>query len=1437
MRKFIVLLALILCICTCLSSCTWILSWFGGDNQEDQGGSGGSGDGSQIPESDFITFNFVDANGWNYTPFAHEVAGSFDKFPRIINGGAPKEGTLFIVGSTDDGVSRAAYDLLERTFSGSENNSIWLIYSNGADVSIAYSDGLAKTAAAEYFLENLLGNAKVFEKGVVAYDEFVTVDYVDKKREESRAEDLATFANVLGEDAAVAMGKLIALSDEGLYIWLANLYDADVGGFYYSASARDTESYLPDIESTAQALSILEYSGMLENYLNKYPNALPESTKNEILAFAKGLQSSKDGYFYHPQWGEDITTSRRGRDLSWATQIIKALGSKPNYDAPNGTKGENPIGSSAALAVSLGKTGAATAASKVVATAALPDYLCDTGKWQNYLDDLWLNHNSYSAGNTLNSITGQISRAGSAYKDILHTFLDAKQNKNTGLWESTVTYDAVNGLMKICGVYSSFGWTIPNAEKALDGAMEIALRPDGAVHVCSVYNPWVAMNDLIDSIKKSDGIDRANELREIIRAQAAELIDLTAEKIKPFKKPDGGFSYYKNYTNATSQGAPVAVYNTPESDVNATSISSNGISRYISYTLGVDRVYNFCNADFDYFILHMEELGSIVKDKIPDAKTVTFDDFDESGYEMGVWQYPHYSIESYVGDRDATTEGVYKWFSSSITESPTDATDRVLLGQCFVYSDEEKKVGDAGSGFKFNMVNSTASGDAFVFEADLFFDESTKALKDGVVGQFFFGSDTSQQASLNIKPYTENGVKYIRFGENYVGADGIKDDAVAGAMKIGEWQKLRVEMYKVYEYDENSESTDRTLSIKLKVYINDKYQGECDAGLANSSGVYYDRKVTCAKISFYRHSLMKLYINNVYVSKSSSKYTETPNPDAVVSAPLPNEEMRDVTDFEDGLLNTSNVINKKPYYIYGVDSYANAFEGEQKYNPYLLYSVATDPVSATNKVLKVQVKEGASKAGRTEVYLSNPEADGYTYIFNGRFYYDTIENNQDITQITLKNDGEFVLYGFRVIPYDDAATGKKGLKLVEYNNQEGGNGSGKTLCTGIESKAWFDLRIEFIGTDGYTGIIDETTGKETNNSTMTTKIYINGDLVAEDDSFRRNNFARSEVLYLGIAHQRNHDQIVYLDNLSLVKGEATEDDGTTGGTPGGSEGTNPGDNTGGGTTGGENEGGTTGGNEGGTTGGEGDNDQTTDADLLPVISTFDDASVSNDYVSHSAAGSYIQFSVAEDPTNAANRVLQVERTSGTATHEWTTIKASNNVQDGNCITFETDMYVGRRSGYLSYLRVYGKNSSGEDTSLLSFTFQITANSNSATDENGASDPYIVIKQEGSGTYNAGTLATTAFKTNKWVNIKLEFYRGGTNSTTYTKLFIDGECVLDGNYHGGNVSTENFTFDSVRIWQRAAAGTSGTNPNKSYFDNMYVTKTDKAYIAESSADGK
>ena len=48
--------------------------------------------------------------------------------------------------------------------------------------------------------------------------------------------------------------------------WLANLYYADIGGFYFSNSARNFNGFLPDLESTVQALGFITNSGMAKSY-------------------------------------------------------------------------------------------------------------------------------------------------------------------------------------------------------------------------------------------------------------------------------------------------------------------------------------------------------------------------------------------------------------------------------------------------------------------------------------------------------------------------------------------------------------------------------------------------------------------------------------------------------------------------------------------------------------------------------------------------------------------------------------------------------------------------------------------------------------------------------------------------------------------------------------------------------------------------------------------------------------------------------------------------------------------------------------------------------------------------------------------------------------------------------------------------------------------
>ena len=69
-----------------------------------------------------------------------------------------------------------------------------------------------------------------------------------------------------GKATAEAVEHLYSLYTDGIYKWLAGIWDKDIGGFYFSRSAKDNEYVeykgerlllLPDIESTSQAFGAL----------------------------------------------------------------------------------------------------------------------------------------------------------------------------------------------------------------------------------------------------------------------------------------------------------------------------------------------------------------------------------------------------------------------------------------------------------------------------------------------------------------------------------------------------------------------------------------------------------------------------------------------------------------------------------------------------------------------------------------------------------------------------------------------------------------------------------------------------------------------------------------------------------------------------------------------------------------------------------------------------------------------------------------------------------------------------------------------------------------------------------------------------------------------------------------------------------------------------
>ena len=132
-----------------------------------------------------------------------------------------------------------------------------------------------------------------------------------------------------------------------------------------------------------------------------------------------------------------------------------------------------------------------SAVSKVLLTnsgSGVPSHLRDVESLKLYLAKLDVKNDSYYVGNLLESQSKQIvardlvldkSGRTTPLADTVKAFFDDTQNPETGMWTDgdEITYDGVNGLLKISGVYNGIKKEIPNPIPALNSAMKgIALE-------------------------------------------------------------------------------------------------------------------------------------------------------------------------------------------------------------------------------------------------------------------------------------------------------------------------------------------------------------------------------------------------------------------------------------------------------------------------------------------------------------------------------------------------------------------------------------------------------------------------------------------------------------------------------------------------------------------------------------------------------------------------------------------------------------------------------------------------------------------------------------------------------------------------------------------------------------------------------------------------
>ena len=912
------------------------------------------------------------------------------------------------LGNTGSELSVRAYNRLDDIFNLSliEDNgdSAWLILATEGKIAIAYTDTFAKKAAVDHIVANLTSETYAPKSGVVAKGSFKTVEYLHELREEYQAPMFAEIASVLGEKGAAALKKLYALYDEDLYIWFANLYCPDVCGFYYSASARDNEGFLPDLESTAQGLGTLERSGLASAYENNWTKMLPYEISENILAFAKGLQD-ESGWFYHPQWGTGITDSRRGRDSGWAKSIIKAMGATPNYTYAT----EQEIETVSGFLTGRFESGSAVVAvSKVVAVAA------DYSKYESvdafiaYLDSLKISQNSYSAGNTLNSTSGMIKKYG--LRDVLEQYLIDHQNKDNGLWEDEISYQSVNGLMKLCGF---FGKNFPNAEKAMASAIQILKRPleDEITGITYVYNPWYAINHLLSAVSEQT----KTELRTMLHENAADIFQMTFEKLGAFSKPDGGFSYGREFSAPYSQEALVAVSGSVESDVNATSIAVTTVVEYIAKVYGLVFPTIYCKYDSIYFLDTLAKMDTIIKNRVEDPVVDTFDEFDESDGQIdaNVVMRPGEYINNKIGDGEGDSYG-YKWFESSIVPNPApgaDPKDLVLHVADKVYPNEDKSVATDASNTEFRISNFSVPGNCYVFETDMWIESVEDTSKP--IAQLTFVREGSALISswVDFYQYKRFGKDYIRiqdYSASFAGADGIRETELASGIPVDEWFKLRVELYKDYSGEGG------VLTIYLKIYINGVLVSVSDTGHYDTAkGAYKDFSISAIRLSYYRHGASSIYLNNVYAAKTGGSF-------APESGRL--EENGDIADnkhifdFEDENIPNSDENFTEIFYKdedFGFTSINAADwtdEHTEKYGTTggVKISNASDPTNAANKVLKAQIYNTDSSSYKATTYIDDTQLaeGGKTYEIEFDYFFERITWTyaSDIFSVNILND-------------------------------------------------------------------------------------------------------------------------------------------------------------------------------------------------------------------------------------------------------------------------------------------------------------------------------------------------------------------------------------------------------------------------------------------------
>ena len=1023
---------------------------------------------------------------------------------------------LIVVGKTEHQVSRTAYEKLEaiRDEYEVEQDSILepvklLIYTDGKSIAIACSDEsdtLLCDYAVEKFVEKFLSSDRNSDPKTIHWEYFDSYVLYQRKDNELIEKYWANVEEAAGTTVAEALKHFYNVYSDDAVFWLANLYEPNIcvcegeckntvycggGGFYYSNSARDNYGFFPDLESTKQLLYALQGSGMLYEYSNAINKAIPKEMKSSIVRFAKSLQDYSDGYFYHPQWGQSINTSRRGRDLDNAIAILRAFGASPTYNTPNGVKGDGILADGSAVLAGkhlLQRLGvSAQSAAKVVInknfkTRAVSPEFASSASLIAYLEgglnrDLYINENSYSFGNALQARFSEIKAADSNTSDnlveTLINWLNSKQQSN-GIWDKTVTsdYAPVNGIMKICMVYVTAGYSVPNMDKVLTWCIKAITTDEDPYAITDIRNAWDAMNMISNIVQNTD--TAAMAVLEEFRSNPVEALEISLEKFSLFRRSDGSFGYYVDSSAASSQGVAVAVTGSYEGDVNATSMTIAGVQNMIFGALGLSDyvVPVYTHSDFLHFAKVTGMLKQVIKHELDfEMEESTSDENRGTGkYKDMAIDYNDQNISKLIAaglmDVDSTVSAILG--STVFADVYQDKNDN-----CLVYG--KKSAGDHNIIF-YPMAN---EGSSWVFETDICVMGGLTSYYDGQFLLSYFMCENTPvydpSTHLAYEGLDENEVPYYSLSSAFFDSSYIK-------MKYGEWHNIRIEVQDV-----------STKGTAIRTYVDNILVQK------TQMGVYSHRDyITSYALRFRSDSSADslVLLDNTYFGTVSNLYDDPAEPDIPEEKPVDYEMggtrgngmyYADSNKFTDGTIKEMKA-----------DELLSIKKGLLKGNNGL-----SIPIIKENDAFKLE----NSTAEESRIYLKKSVGDVPGFVFDT----DIMIKNVSST----RSDGAFA--GFYASKSSSSVSVLSGLMFfidgngrVSMNSDSVATSKSDPLTSGV----WYNLRIV---TDGL---------KTGSNAS----IYINGELLETIKLVRDID----SLIGLDLLVLNNATGSIYLDNTYIA---------------------------------------------------------------------------------------------------------------------------------------------------------------------------------------------------------------------------------------------------------------------------------------------------------------